>query len=178
MGRLDPKPLERYLDLGCCGGIHTVGLQNLPCKYYGVGGSPEVVERIKQALSKQENLISVIVGDADDLPYEDRFFDLATCIGLLSHHPPAYRPRVLSQLRRVLKHNGRAGVDYPNPLHPRIRDAAKMEELRGSPIYLEDPDQVERELCQAGFDIEEHFPHSAVVVYIISPHVEIPSWPD
>lgn len=178
MGRLDPKPLERYLDLGCCAGIHTSGLHHLPCKYYGVGDSSQMVERIKQKLSNQENLVSVIVGDADDLPYQDRFFDLATCIGLFSHHPPAYRLGVLSQLRRVLKHNGRAGVDYPNPLHPRLRDAVRMEERGGSPIYLEGLDQVERELCRAGFDIEEHFSHSAAVVYVLSPHLEIPSWPD
>lgn len=175
---LGPKTSERYLDLGCGGGLYTYGLFRLPCKYYGIDFCPELVDQLNRSLSKEKltNVISVIKADADSLPYNDRFFDLATCIGLLEYYPSAYRHQVLCELRRVLKHNGRAAVDYPNPLSPRIQDAMEIEAFRGSKIILEDLGDVERGLAECGFDILDRFSHRVMTVYIISPHMDWSQW--
>lgn len=178
MGYLEPKSGERYLDLGCGAGLHAYGLHKLPCKYYGVDFCPEMVDQANMGLTgkRWENVISIIKADADDLPYDDRFFNLATCIGVLEYYPPAYGREVLGELRRVLKHNGRAAVDYPNPLNPRVYDAMEIEAFRGCGVVLQDLADVERSLAESGFEIQERFSHQVMTVYVISPHTDWSQW--
>lgn len=178
LGCLEPRSGERYLDLGCGGGLHAYELYKLPCKYYGVDFCQAMVAEVNMGLSgrKWENVVSIINADADELPYDDRFFDLATCMGVLEYYPPDYRRRVLMELRRVLKHNGRAAVDYPNPLNPKIYDAMGIEAFRGSRIFLQDLAEVETELAECGFEVNEQFAHRVMMVYVITPHTDWTQW--
>jgi len=175
---LEPKPGERHLDLGCGAGLFTYELYKLPCKYYGVDFCQEIVDEVTRSLAKEKfsNVVSVLKADADDLPYDDRFFDLATCLGLLEYYPPEYRRKVLGELRRVLKNHGRAAVDYPNPLNPRIYDALQIEAFRGSRLFLEDLADVEKGVVECGFEIRERFAHHVMMVYIVSPYLDWTKW--
>ncbi len=74
---LDPQPGERVLDIGCGFGDHLLFLNQLGLDISGVDASPYMLSRAKERLGHR---CSLQKGKAEDLPYEDNEFDLATMI--------------------------------------------------------------------------------------------------
>lgn len=56
-------------------------------------------------------------GDVTALPYEDHSFHAVLLLDVFEHIPFADQPKVLQEIRRVLKHNGIFLVSIPNLAH-------------------------------------------------------------
>jgi 2-polyprenyl-3-methyl-5-hydroxy-6-metoxy-1,4-benzoquinol methylase len=99
-------PNTRVLDIGCnSGGLGRRLMAEKGCQMYGVDISPKLVERAR------EKGYEAYAGPAEDLRYEDGFFDVVVVSELLEHvHDP--RP-ILEQAARVLKPGGMVLGDVP-----------------------------------------------------------------
>jgi SAM-dependent methyltransferase len=105
----DPQPRQTVLDLGCGAGFDTLlAAQRIGPhgKVIGVDMTPEMIGK---ARSNAENLaalnVEFLMGDIETLPLADCSIDLAISNGVFNLCP--HKPKVLSEVFRVLKSGGR-----------------------------------------------------------------------
>ncbi len=137
---LDPKPEHKFLDLGCCVNIINYRLHEWPSGYHGVDVSPETIECLNRYVKERRIDVGALCrGPADRLPFEDGFFRIAACVGVLEYHDLDYASRVIRETARVLGPGGRFYVDIPNAGHPAFEAMCLVEDHMGRPILLRRP---------------------------------------
>jgi ubiquinone/menaquinone biosynthesis C-methylase UbiE len=92
------------LDVGCGTGSHLELYQRYKCQLYGLDLSPSMLAVAQERLGDTAQLD---LGDATNMPYEDRKFDLVISMLALHEMDPETRSAVLDEMKRVLKDNGR-----------------------------------------------------------------------
>ena len=153
---LDPKPDEKFLDLGCAANIINYRLHEWPCVYFGVDASPATIELLKRHTEARKIEIGgVHCARAERLPFPDLYFDLAACVGVLEYHPAEYAAAVLREAHRVLRPNARFYVDIPNLAHPGLPVMLLMEEHLGRPILLRVSREEFKRLLEGLFNIDQ-----------------------
>ena len=108
VGCLAPGRGERWLDVGTGTGAVALRAARAGARVTGLDLSPVMVDTARRLASEQGVGIRFEVGDAEDLPYEDRSFDVvASALGvfLAPDHAAAGR-----ELARVCRPGGRLGV--------------------------------------------------------------------
>lgn len=152
------RPLK-LLDVACGTGhlLRMLG-QALPsARLVGVDLSPHYVARARALLPKELDL-SLVVDNAEALPFPAAHFDVVTNLFLLHELPPQVRARVLGEVLRVLKPGGRAVIADSLQL----RDAPVLEdEIENFPRMLHEPyylsfvkDDLAARLAEAGLVVE------------------------
>ncbi len=103
----------RAIDLGCGTGSFTRRLfNNSEAELFGLDISFKAIQLAKQ----KEGKANFLVGDIEDLPFEDGFFDLVVYSGILHHFPN--EEKCLAESFRVLR-NGGCMLSYdPNKANP------------------------------------------------------------
>ena len=102
LDRTASMDFKRVLDLGCGNGNVIALLQDRKeAEYYGLDLSAEMIEEAEKRLGRQ---VSLCVGDAENLPYEDGFFDVIICNASFHHYPN--HQKAVQEMKRVLKRNG------------------------------------------------------------------------
>lgn len=99
-----PKDAEKILDIGCSSGVLTAQIAKaLPkSKVTGLDSYDKAIIFARAKYPK----ITFVVADAHKLPFGNKSFDLIICTETLEH---VIDPgKVLSEMQRVLKKNGRA----------------------------------------------------------------------
>jgi len=94
--------LKKVIDIGCGTGAVIEGLSALDFaqSYYAVDFSEEAIGIVNAIGIK--NLRYALVSDAANIPYPDKFFDLAILSHILEHvHKPAF---VLKEAARIARH--------------------------------------------------------------------------
>lgn len=104
---LNLKEGQRLLDLGCGTGWavrYAVDLVHERGEFYGIDISPKMIDKAEASSSGFKN-IHFSVTSAEQLPFDDDFFDFVICSNSFHHY---FDPdRVLSEVRRILKPAGR-----------------------------------------------------------------------
>lgn len=92
------------LDIGCHNGrlLFTLATFLGNCELHGVDLNAKQIHK-NQKRNKYEN-VHFHCSNADDLPFENDYFDMVTCTNALHHFPQ--RVRSLDEMYRVLKTNG------------------------------------------------------------------------
>ena len=99
------------LDVGCGGGftIRRLLKRSKDAQVYGIDISEESVTKARQVnaevLDKQ---VYVMQGSAEQLPYNDKMFDLVTAVETVYFWPNL--PDCLQEVRRVLKPGGKFAI--------------------------------------------------------------------
>jgi SAM-dependent methyltransferase len=89
----------RVLDAGCGSGRTLQELTDYGADVYGIELEPEAAD-----VARSRGYGEVRIGRLEELPYEDDWFDLITCLDVIEHTPD---DRVaLAELRRVCKPGG------------------------------------------------------------------------
>jgi ubiquinone/menaquinone biosynthesis C-methylase UbiE len=103
------KPGDRVLDLGCGAGWATrlmaraVESDTRPGQVIGVDVSDEMIRRARAASREQENAMFV-VGSAQQIPWEENFFDKVLSVESFYYYPD--QERALAELFRVMAPKG------------------------------------------------------------------------
>lgn len=127
----DPAGLV-LLDVGCGVGVTDGFLVDHVGRLLGVDTSREAVVR-----AQAENpAVSYSAYDGDRLPYDDESVDMAFAICVFHHVPPAERPALAAELRRVVRAGGLAVVVEHNPFNPFTRLAVSRCEFDDDAILL------------------------------------------
>lgn len=97
----------RVLDLACgTGAVLELLAAALPdARLYGVDLSPFYVAAARRRFA-DDRRVSLLVEDAEALPFLDGHFDIVTCVYLLHELPSEVRTRVLREAARVLRPGG------------------------------------------------------------------------
>jgi ubiquinone/menaquinone biosynthesis C-methylase UbiE len=105
------------LDVGCGTGSHLELYQRYKCNLYGIDMSPSMLNVARERLG---DTVQLELGDATDMPYKDKKFDLVISMLTLHEMSPETRSAVLNEVRRVLKIGGRLLlIDFhPGPYQP------------------------------------------------------------
>ncbi len=109
LAMLQPRPGEQILDLGCGSGAHCRAMvpSVIPGgSVFGLDVEPDAIRLAKQlSATVTEGTLTFQVADGHRLPFVDGSLDAAVCISVLAF---CVNPgRVLSELRRVLRPDGR-----------------------------------------------------------------------
>lgn len=93
---------DRVLDIGCADG-QLLGMlsENQSFEAYGLDISPEMVKVASQKYPK----FNFVNGSAQNLPFEDDFFDVLICSASFHHFPDP--EGFLKEAKRVLRPNGK-----------------------------------------------------------------------
>ncbi len=112
-----PREGMRVLDVGCGTGIHLELYQKTGCDVYGIDLSPSMLQVARKRLGESANLH---MGDASNMPYSDKEFDLIIMSTVLHEMPCAVRSDVINESKRTLKEDGRILlIDFhPGPIRP------------------------------------------------------------
>lgn len=100
----DLQPGSKVLDAACGTGRVTALLCRLGFRVTGCDISIAMMTVARQRLMSLGHDIPLVATDAQELPYPNRSFDVATCVGLLMHLDAEARVGVLRQLARVARH--------------------------------------------------------------------------
>lgn len=98
-GILERYPLRNALEVGCNVGanLHWIARHLGPKQTYGV----DVNEGALEILHGRLPGVNAISSPARDLPFRDRWFDMAFTCGVLIHQPESTLPLVMSEIVRV-----------------------------------------------------------------------------
>lgn len=158
---LDVQEGETVLEIGFGSGYSLVEIARSAGetgRVYGIDVTPEMVKSARKRL-EQEGLaerVELCEGDAREMPYEDNQFDAVYIAATLELFDTPDIPRVLTEIKRVLKPGGRLGViSMPREGHADSRVLRFYEWIHRTfpkyascrPIYVEDS------VRNAGFEI-------------------------
>jgi len=102
---LKPQRGERILDIGCGTGNHLLLFHRLGLDVTGTDASPYMLDIARSRLGSKASLK---LGRAEDLPFEDNEFDVATLIYTLEFLDDSFA--ALREVGRVAKHRVFLGV--------------------------------------------------------------------
>jgi ubiquinone/menaquinone biosynthesis C-methylase UbiE len=112
-----PEKGMSVLDVGCGTGLQLETYRRYQCALHGIDASPSLLAIAGRRLGDAADLR---LGDAARMPFEDGSFDLVTATMVLHEMAPETRGRVMGEMKRVLKRDGRILlIDFhPGPLRP------------------------------------------------------------
>ena len=116
-----PEDLDA-LDVGCGPGETDAFLEGRFGSLSGVDLSSAMAKR---AASRNPWARYSSYETGEPLPYEDESFDLSFAICVVHHVPPAERPALLAEMRRVTRPGGLVALFEHNPLNPLTRKAVR-----------------------------------------------------
>ena len=112
-----PKEGMSILDVGCGTGVHFEIYQRYRCDMYGIDPSRSMIDIARERLGDR---VELCLGDASEMPYEDRSFDLVIAMLALHEMNHSTRSSAIGEMKRVLKNSGRILlIDlHPGPIRP------------------------------------------------------------
>lgn len=115
MKMFPPREGMAVLDVGCGTGIYLELYQQAGCDVYGIDQSRSMLQVARNRLGESANLY---MGDASNMPYQDKEFDLIVMSTVLHEMPRGVRAAVINESKRTLKEEGRILlIDYnPGPI--------------------------------------------------------------
>jgi ubiquinone/menaquinone biosynthesis C-methylase UbiE len=96
----------RVLDLACGTGEQSIPFARAGCDVTGMDLSEEMLSKAQKKV-KPGMRIKFLRGDASQLPFDDASFDIATISFGLHDMPRHMAMRILSEMKRVTKPNGK-----------------------------------------------------------------------
>ncbi len=108
----------KILDIGCGNGRNLVPFAKLNFECYGVDFSKNMIEIARKKFERLGLKCVFQTAHATDLPFKDESFDYVICIAVLHHLKKAECEKALSEIRRVLKNNGKGLLSVWNKYSP------------------------------------------------------------
>jgi len=129
---LDPQENMRMVDLGCCLNLMFNGYDKWRSLYHGVDISKKTIQLLDEYIEKN----GIEVGSLEccsihETPYEDEYFDIAACIGVLEYFDEYFLRSAIHEMYRILKSEGRLVLDVPNLDSPISEVTMMIEEYMG-----------------------------------------------
>jgi ubiquinone/menaquinone biosynthesis C-methylase UbiE len=150
---------NRLLEVGCGEGLFLAQVfeVNPRIGLWGVDNSSARISQAKLRLAGKNAYLSV--EDATNLPFNDGYFDVAICVNVFFNMPSIeVVKKTLSQMKRVVKDDGRLIFDFRNSQNPLLALKYKLAPIydptvRDLPLKTYSLDQVSKVLKEIGLKI-------------------------
>ena len=121
LGSVEKHKPKKVLDAGCGRGFYVTMLSRYPFikEIHGVDVSDYYLKRAQNALGEDKR-VKLTKGSIYKLPHKDRYFDCIILSEVLEHLDD--EPKVLAELKRVLKPGGRLLISVPHENFPFLWD--------------------------------------------------------
>jgi demethylmenaquinone methyltransferase/2-methoxy-6-polyprenyl-1,4-benzoquinol methylase len=134
---ISPQPGERILDVATGTGLVAQALaRSARCEIVGVDQSEPMLAAARARLDADPDLsarVSLVVGQAERLPFDDASFDALSFTYLLRYVDD--RTATIRELARVVKPGGRIGmVEFGVPASPPLRALWRLHTRVGLPL--------------------------------------------
>lgn len=144
------------LDIATGTGIYLLEAAKRGALCYGIDISQEMLKELKKKVKKlnlSQQIKEIRLGDIEKLDYPANHFDWIFCIGTFEYYPMNFVKKLLVQIKRSLKQDGRVIVDFPNINSKKAQDFKKKEESVGHKIYMYNKGVIKKNLEGLGFEI-------------------------
>lgn len=101
---------EKLLDVGCGRGVYSIEFAK-HCSVYGIDSSDKLLHECKQNAYDADIDVSLVLADAQNIPFKDKTFDKIVMIEILEHIPNTHK--TLKEISRILKDNGSLCISIP-----------------------------------------------------------------
>ncbi|MCL2495289.1 MAG: class I SAM-dependent methyltransferase [Oscillospiraceae bacterium] len=153
---LSPAKRMNFVSLGCSLNLTRKGYGKWPSTYYGVDISSETIQMLNRSVKENKLPIgSLHCTSIHETPFDDSFFDIGECIGVLEYYEKDFVLQAIREFHRILKPGGRFVLDVPNAGSPSGRVAMLIEECMGRPDHFNMSPQEFENLIQDYFEVED-----------------------
>ncbi len=130
--RLELKRGNKILEVGCGAGAFLFPLYNRGVEVYGIDYSVNQIALCKKIMDRGV----FKVGEANRLPFESEFFDVAISNSVFQYFSDLeYAEKVVTEMARVLKRNGYIGIFDVNDLEKKEEFIAARKRKLGEKKY-------------------------------------------
>jgi SAM-dependent methyltransferase len=153
---LMPEPDLKFIDLGCCLNLMFKGYNEWSSVYYGVDISKETIQLLDEYVIENKLSIGKLCCESmHKTSFENNFFDIGTCIGMLEYFEDDFLKKVINEIYRIMKPDGKFVINIPNINSPSCKIMYLMEEYLGRPCKFNIlPNSFEKMLSNL-FEIEK-----------------------
>lgn len=109
---------EKVLDLGCGTGEQAILFAKKGAIVFGIDINPKMISQAIEKAKKEKLSCSFQIGDAEKLPFPDSSFDIVLTSLLLHEVNQKKREKIISEMKRVVKKEGRlifVDFNFPPP---------------------------------------------------------------
>jgi 2-polyprenyl-3-methyl-5-hydroxy-6-metoxy-1,4-benzoquinol methylase len=99
------------MDFGCATGTASLSLSRRGMKVFAIDASSRMIEEVKKKAQRESLNVTCVLGDVEQLPFENNFFDGIICLGVLHHLPNISKG--IEEQSRVLKKGGLLFISEP-----------------------------------------------------------------
>ena len=137
------KPNSKILDIGCGFGRHIEIIADFSKEVIGIDNTEDMLQKAKQRLSNFKN-VKLFLQDAQNLQFEDDYFDYVICVTNTFGDFPNIKEDVLKEMKRVCKKGGKIIISVYNDkaLEIRKKDYEKVglhiTEIKNNVIYTKE----------------------------------------
>jgi len=162
-----PDRNQKLLDVGCCANVANYRFDKWESEYFGIDISPKLINEMTGFVKHNNlNIGGLCISQADSLPFESNYFDLAMAIGVFEYYPLDYIYKGLTELNRSLKPNAKLVLDFPNKVHDLIEVMVETETFLLRPIIVYDIKEYDN-LVNEFFDIIKVDKESIMIKYFL-----------
>ena len=155
MNYLSPTINMKFIDLGCCLNLMFRGYDGWPSTYYGVDISSKTIQLLNEFISKNHLSVgSFYNGSIHDTPFENSYFDIGACIGVLEYFEKDFIEKAIVEAHRIIKPEGKLVLDIPSITSPSCRIMMLIEEHLGRPERFDMSAKEFEDMLQNYFKIE------------------------
>jgi len=150
-------PPSKIIDTPCGTGRLAIILAQEGFEVRGVDLSLQMISYTKEKIKNLNlaNKITVEVGNAESLPYQEGIFDACVCLRLLGHTPFEARRKILAEFKRVVKKNLILVYYHKNCLQHFLRKhQRKKNKIAWHPVTYK---EIEKELKSIGLEKIRYF---------------------
>ncbi|MBI9010894.1 MAG: class I SAM-dependent methyltransferase [Clostridiales bacterium] len=149
---LTPQVGMKLVDLGCCLNLMFNDYDKWDSKYYGIDISKKTIQLLENVIkSNGLEVGGVYLGSIHETPFEDNFFDIAACIGILEYFEEEFIGNAIREAHRIIKPKGRFVLDIPNLESPVFEVSKLIEE------YIGRPDKFNLSVDEFNYIIKDYF---------------------
>ncbi len=153
---LSPGSSMNFVDLGCCLNLMFKGYAEWPSTYHGVDISSETIKLLKEFSAHHNlNVGALTCGSIHETPFEDHYFDLGACIGVLEYFDRNFVSKALAEAHRIMKPGGRLVLDIPDNGGRMRRIMNLIETSMGRPDQFDLSPQEFEEMLLGYFEVEK-----------------------
>jgi len=148
----------RLLDAPCGTGRVLELVAGRHVDYVGLDLSPSMLGHARQRMQQDSRgpRVALLGGDVEQLPFEDRSFDLTVSMRFLHHLPPGPLERVLDELTRVT--GERLVLTFLHAFSLSSMRRRVMFVFRTGPLgrYSQTLSGIRAQMARRGFELEDH----------------------